>query len=127
MTSNTTDVMERRRIVADAIRAETLMKFDMSSWGEIKDCGTAGCIAGYAVAIFDNDMWSNYLRDDSTGDIEAKAAEILGLSEAEVDGLFVGEGYLAERLWPNKGGWSFATPDQAADALLSLPAPAEVS
>ena len=123
MTSNTTDVMERRRIVAEAIRAESLMEFDISTWGHETDCGTCGCIAGFAVAIFDNDMWSDYLRDDSTGDIEGKAAEILGLTEDEADGLFVGEGYLAERLWPNKGGWSFAAPDQAADALLSLPAP----
>ena len=126
MTSNTTDIMERRRIVAEAIRAGELMMFDISTWGEINDCGTAGCIAGYAVAIFDNDMWCDYLRDDEIGDVEAKAAEILGLTADEADGLFVGEGYLAERLWPNKGGWSFAAPDQAADALLSLPAP-EVS
>ena len=127
MTSNTTDVMERRRIVADAIRAGELMEFDISTWGKKTDCGTAGCIAGHAVAVFEPDFWRQFLSGKPVGSVKGKAAEILGLTADEAGGLFVGEGYLAERLWPNKGGWSFVTPDQAADALLSLPAPAEVS
>ena len=126
MTSNTTDVMERRRIVAEAIRAGELMEFDISSWGKKTDCGTAGCIAGHAVAVFAPDFWRLHLRGEPVGLVKDKAAEILGLTEEEAHGLFVGEGRLAGRFWPPHVEWGMATPDQAADALLSLLAP-EVS
>ena len=126
MTSNTTDVMERRRIVAEAIRAGELMTFDISSWGVKTDCETRGCIAGHAVAIFEPDLWHLYLAGLSGGSIIDKAAEILGLTEEEADGLFVGGDDGEDPIWPYKGAWNVATPDQAADALLSIPAP-EVS
>ena len=126
MTSNTTDIMERRRIVAEAIRAESLMEFDISSWGKKTDCGTAGCIAGHAVAVFAPDFWRLHLRGEPVGLVKDKAAEILGLTEEEADGLFVGSDDGEDPIWPSQVAWAMATPDQAADALLSLPAP-EVS
>ena len=106
MTSNTTDVMERRRIVAEAIRAGELMEFDISSWGVKTDCETRGCIAGHAVAVFEPDFWRQFLSGKPVGSVKDKAAEILGLSEEEAHGLFVGEGRLAGRLWPSQVAWA---------------------
>ena len=119
------DIMKRRRTVADALREESLMKFNISTWGEKNSCGTSACIAGYAVAIFDNEMWLNFLRDGTAVmDIENKAAEILGLTEEEADGLFLNIGPLAQTIWTSRIYYdNEITSDLAANTLMAMPRP----
>ncbi len=71
-------------------------------------CGTAGCIAGLAVAVYRRDIWdTGYFNTDI-------AAKLLGLSERQQDELF----------FPVSGGGMSAcgqiTADRAATALESV-------
>ena len=57
------------------------MRFDMRDWGH---CGTSGCIAGHAVAVYAPDSWELRTRSN----IEPVARQLLGLSESEGRRLF---------------------------------------
>ncbi len=83
------------------------IKFDMETVRN--DCGTAGCIAGLAVAVYRRDIWdTGYFCTDI-------AARLLGLSKCQQDELF----------FPISTGGHMAacsriTADQAATALESV-------
>ena len=73
--------LELSRIIREGLPG---VKFDMEVfWAE---CGTAACIAGYAVAKYDHNLWKS--GDDK--EIECRAKNLLGLSLGQSLELFWG-------------------------------------
>lgn len=69
------------------------LTFDMTTFGRDDDtCGTSACIAGYAVFLHDKDTWRKAMRTSVTIGhpmIELRGRQILGLSQADADELFM--------------------------------------
>jgi hypothetical protein len=93
----------------------------------VHDCGTAGCVAGWTVALFSDNV-------DEVDDVGAEshaAADLLDLNEHEVLQLFFPEPNAVASVWarvaddygwelPNSNSWEWAdqiTAAQAADVL----------
>lgn len=91
--------MNRKRLsaLADAIEAgRPDLGFTMRVYGEKNACGTDGCIAGWAVAIWEPKLWQDFLeRGYVPGDkyIPDVAQELLGLDYAESSELFAPHRY----------------------------------
>lgn len=83
------------------------IKFDMRKFKN--HCGTAGCIGGYTVAVYDPVCWAQA----SNIQIRDRAAKLLGLSPEQKRELFFGGNMLWEDVIK-------ITPDMAAAALDSL-------
>ena len=82
------------------------IEFDM---GVVRNtCGTAGCIAGFAVAVYERSRW------DAGGFHSDHAARLLGLSSRQADELFFPVST------EGMGACSGITADQAANALESV-------
>ena len=80
---------ERLLAVAEAIENDPGM-YDQEAWGS-PWCGSAGCVAGYAIALFhDDDTVTKHLasRNYDQSGFAGSAQEILALSEREMFGLF---------------------------------------
>ena len=76
--------LELARIIREGLEG---VRFDM---GVIRNyCGTAGCIAGYVVAVYDPLLFKSGLGDHrSHKKIELRAQELLGVSDEQHDNLF---------------------------------------
>jgi hypothetical protein len=96
-------MMKRWGVLADTIAAADESKFDMSRWfsaeasggddiaigrGSLNECGTAGCLAGWAVSTFTK-------RSVKTFFVETDAANLLGLSHGQANNVFVNKHYWA--------------------------------
>ncbi len=66
--------LELARIIREGLPG---VRFDMCTWGH---CGTAGCIGGYAVAV--------YGKDNTADGIKRSAAKLLGVTEHQAGQLF---------------------------------------
>ncbi len=64
------------------------LRFDM---GTFRQCSTAGCIAGWAVAVYAPNIWADKEAFDSIDDIPDIARKLLHLSHGEADELFLGD------------------------------------
>ena len=78
--------LELSRIVLEGIPG---IKFDMEEFRS--HCGTAGCLAGYAVAAYEPELWKAHefrqpLREIDS--IESAATRLLGLSETQAAEMF---------------------------------------
>ena len=62
------------------------IKFDMRAFRFRRECGTAGCIGGYAVATYDPQLWESSEAADSR--IEVRAARLLGLGYIQAGEMF---------------------------------------
>lgn len=79
-----------------------LIGFNMEDWVTDHDCGSTGCIAGWAVVLFDG---------NPEDDIEEQAADLLDLSRRQSNDLFMGN-------WlPMGRARESATPAEAAAEL----------
>ena len=83
--------IDRLRIVADAIDAQP-SSYDQAVWGGLHRsetgavCGTAGCIAGWTVALFSGEIEQE---EDTAHENAARAARrILDLTDWEAEDLF---------------------------------------
>ena len=89
--------------MAEAIREESCISFNMalySNW-----CGTAGCIAGTAIALLAPAKWEEMQRFRYTVNESRIGGALLGCSTAQGDELFAPPGYRDK------------TKEQAADTL----------
>lgn len=105
--------MNRENIlkVADVIE-DHANKFDMDVWGAgdlLHNCGSAGCIGGWTLALFENDASGH----------SARASEYLGLTTEQGDELFFPSNYRdAGEVWTAvKDDPHIATAEQAATLL----------
>ena len=82
--------LELARVIREGIPG---LRFNMEDW-----CGTTACIAGYAVAHYDPELWGRPY-GEKLGAICDRAAELLGLDLTTAERLFapVGEGMAATR------------------------------
>ena len=75
--------LELARIIREGLEG---VEFDMSSWCEAYGgCGTAGCIAGHACAVYDKAVW----QPGWGGQIFMSAGILLGLSDNQAQRLFL--------------------------------------
>lgn len=65
--------------------------FDMSWWTQENDCGTAGCIAGWAVALAGGKSLGLVHARRLAGHIAQEARDSLQISQEESNKLFLGE------------------------------------
>lgn len=95
--------LELSRIIRQGLPG---IEFDMETVRNT--CGTAGCIAGFAVAVYDRKTWdAGHFHTDI-------AARLLGLNERQQDELFF------PVLSDGTGACSQITADEAAIALESV-------
>ena len=103
--------MNRKRLIElrDVLRSRRYPEgYDRFNMEEYKSqCGTAGCIAGLAVAMFSPKTWSDVV---SGFDVEEKAQNLLRLNEKITEKLF----------FPGDINLYVVTPEMAADAIDSL-------
>jgi len=83
--------------------------FNMVDWVADRQCGTACCLAGWAVAL-----WSDEEEYEKWDSIFDQARDLLGLSDAEAQELFDPEMAHLEACLTELGR---ITPKQAADCL----------
>lgn len=85
--------MNKEKILqlADAIEQGLKdVKFDMMYFGEKNRCGTFGCIAGHAVALFNPETWQSRLEGYIIGrGIFEGARDLLELTHHEATELFL--------------------------------------
>ncbi len=80
-------ITEKRCLeLARIIRTDALkgLIYYQGAFCEERECGTAACVAGYAVAQYDPGLWLDGYDDD----VEKRARELLGLDEDEGDQMF---------------------------------------
>lgn len=78
--------------VAQAIREESCIKFNMSYYSNV--CGTSGCIAGTTIALLDPVLWRGPMFEV---DYSGRAQELLGLTNEQRTQLFFAQGYVGNR------------------------------
>jgi hypothetical protein len=96
-------MMKRWGVLADTIAAADESKFDMSNWftaadefgedaavgrGSLNECGTVGCLAGWAVSTFTK-------KSVKTFNVKVKASDLLGLNRGQANNVFVNHNYWA--------------------------------
>lgn len=118
------------RAVAAELRAlevkqqGVLDDFNMATWLEPADdygCGSAGCLAGWTVALTAKSVGEKFFQYWRTeGDLATRAARVLGLDEHQADALF---------MEPEQGYGLVKATDAAAmlEWLADCLAPSEVS
>jgi hypothetical protein len=92
---NLTRLVQLAYMIENSIapKAHPTLKFDMMTyWGIGMECGTAACIAGWAVATFRKDQPQTSMQID----VKKDARDILGLDPFEAHQLFVPP-YLSRR------------------------------
>ena len=94
------------------------INFDMSHFAGLHDCGTAACIAGYAIAMKVKSYSSDDIYAVIGADFIQPAAEILGLTYEQGDALFLPGCF---------DGWEKITPAHAIAVLNDLLATGEVN
>ena len=92
---------ENMQRLADFLRALPAEQFDMSLWKGERECGTVGCVAGWATELADCYIWR---KDAHKIDYSATAATWLGLGVMQSTILF----------WQHA---SWQTPTEAADEI----------
>jgi len=108
----------RREILAQYYESGKALPLDMSLYRlDTEECGTTVCIAGFAVFLFDKDLWNSYDKFNFAkhgkwvDDAVSTAAKLLGLSSPADDRNNLD--HLFHR-------FDIATPQQAAAALRAL-------
>lgn len=80
------------QLLADYIEAHEEMEFNMASLAVPNDCGTPGCIAGFASVLFD-------CHAIGVGWSSEQLRKYLSLEDREVNGLFFPEEEWADGPW----------------------------
>ncbi len=75
--------LELARIIREGLEG---VRFDMQTFRGY--CGTAGCLAGYAIAVYAPELWAAV----SACDIKLPAQRLLGLTDRQAEELFYVEG-----------------------------------
>ena len=128
MTDSQTINADRCRKVATAIRNNAL-RFDMGGFGDpcynpmTRECGTPGCIAGFAVAVAHAEPAIQGKRPLTFGgvSVDRAAAGYLGIDEPAAEELFEPGGELCNFDFSAKiGSLRFITPEHAARCLENL-------
>lgn len=102
--------MDKQRILAlaDAIEGSAPppiegLEFYMNEWAQARGCGTKGCIAGWALAMWAPNVWQRALAEGDMvhqyEEVTATARELLGLDEFDASRLFL-PGLYGHEQWP---------------------------
>jgi hypothetical protein len=95
-------MMKRWGVLADTIAAADDSQFDMFNWftdslgggrgavgrGSLNECGTVGCLAGWAVSTFTKKSVKTY-------NVKVEAAGFMGLNRGQANNVFVNHNYWA--------------------------------